>query len=212
MEIYNPDDQVAGLKNWWRQYGKSLIAGVVIGIIVLSALTYWRQYRTQQGQAASILYDSLLADQQQGKRENAQTTAGKLMQEFTSTPYAGKAALVLARMHFDNNDPVASRQMLEWAVSNANETAVQHSARLRLGRLLLEQKETDAVLKLVDVRDTAGFESEYAELRGDALLAKGDKRATRDAYQLAVDKLPPGSSYGKWLTMKRDSVSTETAP
>jgi predicted negative regulator of RcsB-dependent stress response len=212
VEIYNSDDQLANLKNWWRQYGKSLIAGVVIGIVVLSALNYWRQYRTQQGEAASILYDSLLADVQQGKRDAAQSTAAKLMQDYSSTPYAGKAALTAARMHFDANDLAATRKALEWAMNEANEPGVQHSARLRLGRLMLDQKETEAVLKLVDVRDIRGFESEYAELRGDALLAKGDPRAAREAYQQALDKLPAGSGYGKWLTMKRDSLGAEAKP
>jgi predicted negative regulator of RcsB-dependent stress response len=212
VEIYNSDDQVANLKNWWRQYGKSLITGVVIGIIVLAGLNYWRQYRNQQGEAASILYDSLLADLQQGKRDNALTTAAKLMQESGSTPYAGKAALTVARLHFDSNDLAAARQALEWAVANASETAVQHSARLRLGRLMLDQKETDAVLKLLDVHDTQGFESEYAELRGDVMLARGDQRAAREAYQQALDKLSAGSGYAKWLTMKRDSLGAEAKP
>ncbi len=212
MEIYNPDDQLASLRNWWRQYGKSLIVGVVIGVVVISAFAYWRQYRTEQGQAASVLYDGLLADFQQGKRDSVMTTAEKLMQDYASTPYAGKAALAVARIKYDARDIAGGRKALEWAVSNARESAVQHSARLRLGRLLLEQKEADAALKLADVRDRAGFESEYEELRGDALLAMGDKPAARKAYQAALDKLPPSSNYGKWLHMKRDSLGTEAAP
>ena len=212
MEIYNPDDQVATLKNWWRQYGRALITGVVIGIVVLSVLAYWRQYRAQQGQEASVLYDGLQADLQQGKLEGAQTTAAKLMQDYAATPYAGKAALMAARMRFDSNDLAGSRQALEWAANNAQEAAVQHSARLRLGRLLLEQKEYDAALKLAETRDQGGFESEYAELRGDVLLAKGETRAAREAYQVALDKLPAGSGYGKWLAMKRDHITAGAAP
>lgn len=212
MEIHNPDDQVASLRRWWAQYGKSLLAGVVLGIIILSALTYWRQYRTTQGQEASVLYDSLLSSQQMGQRDTALATANKLMQEFSATPYAGKAALVAARLYFDQNNPAEVRKVLEWAAANAKENAVQHSARLRLGRVLLEQKEIDAVLKLIDVRDRTGFESEYEELRGDALLAKGDGRAAREAYALAFDKLPDGSGYGKWLAMKRDSLSSDKLP
>jgi len=212
VEIYNPDDQVASLKNWWRQYGKSLIAGVVIGIVVLSALTYWRQYRTQQGEAASVMYDSLLFDLQQGKRENVQATAAKLMQDFSGTPYAGKAALAAARAAFDSGDLASTHKALEWAVQNARETGVQHSARLRLGRLLLDKREFDSVLKLIEVRDISGFESEYFELRGDSLLAKGERRAAQEAYQQAIDKLPSGSGHGKWLSMKRDNIDVGTAP
>lgn len=212
MEIHNPDDQLASLKNWWRQYGRAVITGIVIGIVVLSTLSYWRQHRTQQGKEASVLYDGLVANFQQGKRDEVFSAATRLMQDYEATPYAGKAALAVARLRFDGKDLDGSREALEWAVRHASESAVQHSARLRLGRLLLEQKNHEAALTLIDVRARDGFESEYEELRGDALLAKGDTRAARAAYQAALDKLPSGSNYGNWLAMKRNGISNEATP
>jgi len=82
----------------------------------------------------------------------------------------------------------APRTHLEWAMKNATEVAVQHSARLRLGRLLLDQGETAAVLTLVNIKDTNGFVSEYEELKADALLAQGDRDGARHAYQTAIEK------------------------
>lgn len=212
MEIYNPDDQVARIKTWWKQYGNALIAGVVIGALLLAGLNYWRQYRQQQAETASQLYQGLLAEFGQGRAQNAVATAEKLMQEYDSTPYAGKAALLLARLRFDAGDPAAARAPLEWAAKHAREAAVQHSARLRLGRLLLAQNEIDTVLSLTQVRDTGGFASEYEELKGDALLAKGDRDGARRAYQAALDRLTRGSSYGRLLAMKRDDLGPEPRP
>lgn len=209
MEMHNPDDQVDRLKSWWSQYGAALIAGVVIGALFIAGLNYWKHDRTQQGEAASLLYESLLTDLQQGKQENVTATATTLMRDYDSTPYAGKVALLLARQRFDASDLAAARQHLDWAVKNARETAVQHSARLRLGRLQLEQGEVDAALALTAVKDRAGFDSAYEELRGDALLARGDRADARQAYQAALDTLPRGSSYARELSMKLDNLGQE---
>lgn len=206
MDVYNPDDQVANLKAWWKQYGKALIAGVVIGALLLASLNYYRQYRTQRAETASLLYENLLADLQQAKADAITAGATRLMQDYSGTPYAGKAALLLARLRYDAKDTAAARQHLEWAMKNGGEPAVQHTARLRLGRLLLDQGDADAALALLNVKQTEGFASEYEELRGDALLAKGDRNGARAAYQAALDALPRGSAYGGLLGMKRDNL------
>lgn len=209
MDAYNPDDQLATLKDWWKQYGKALIAGVTIGALVLGGLNYWKLYKTRRAETASLLYEALLTDVPQGKADNVATTAAKLVKDYASTPYAGKAALFLARQQFDAKDLAGARQQLEWAMKNATEPAVQHSARLRLGRLLLDQGDKDGALALTSVKDTQGFGSEYDELRGDILLAKGDRAGARAAYQAALDHLPQGSSFGAMLAIKRDDLSPE---
>ena len=212
MEAYNPDDQLASLKNWWKQYGKALIAGVIIGLLLLAGGNYWRQYKIKRAETASLLYESLLTDLQQGKSDSVSAAATKLMQDYEATPYAGKSALLMARLRFDAKDVAGMRTHLEWAMKNATEVAVQHSARLRLGRLLLDQGETAAVLALVNIKDTNGFVSEYEELKADALLAQGDRDGARRAYQAAIENTPRASSYLQALTMKRDNLGPVKAP
>lgn len=212
METYTPDDQLTNLKSWWKQYGTALIAGVAIGGLLLGGGNYWKQDKTKRAEAASLLYESLLADLQQGKPDTLTATATKLMQDYEATPYAGKAALLLARARFDAKDMPGTRQHLEWAMQNATEVSVQHGARLRLGRLLLDQGDAEAALALVKIKETDGFVSEYEELKGDALLAKGDRQAARRAYQAALAALARGSSYAQALGMKRDNLGAEPAP
>lgn len=212
MEAYNPDDQLASLKNWWKQYGTALIAGVIIGLLLLAGGTYWKQYTIKRAETASQIYENLLADLQQGKPDAVSAAAAKLMQDYDATPYAGKSALLLARLRFDAKDIAGMRAHLEWAMRNATEASVQHSARLRLARLLLDQGESAAALALVNIKDTHGFISEYEEIRGDGLLAQGDRDGARRAYQTAIEKLPRASSYLQALTMKRDNLGPEKAP
>jgi predicted negative regulator of RcsB-dependent stress response len=212
LEAYSPDDQLAMLKHWWSQYGRALIAGVVIGALLLAGGNYWRHYKIKRAETASLLYENLLADLQQGKADAVSAAATKLVQDYEATPYAGKAALLLARQRFDVNDIAGARTQLEWAMQHATEAAVQHSARLRLGRLLLDQGDSAAVLALVNIKDTNGFASEYEELKADALLAQGDRAGAQRAYQAAIEKLPRGSSYLPLLAMKRNNLGAETLP
>ncbi len=212
MEAHNPDDQLANLKDWWKQYGNALIAGVVIGVLLLVGGNYWKQYKIKRSEAASQLYETLLADLQQGKADAVGTVAAKLMQDYEATPYAGKSALLLARQRFDAKDIAGARTHLEWAMKNAVEAAVQHGARLRLAQLLLDQGETAAALALVTIKDRDGFISGYEEIKGDALLAQGDRDGARRAYQTAIEKLPRASSYLPALTMKRDNLGPEKTP
>jgi predicted negative regulator of RcsB-dependent stress response len=212
LDAFNPDDQLASLKHWWKQYGKALMAGVVIGLLLLAGGNYWRQYKIKRADAASLLYENLLTDLQQGKSDAVSAAATKLMQDYAATPYAGKSALLLARQRFDAKDIAAARSHLEWAMKNASEAVVQHSARLRLGRILLDQGETAAALALADSKDTNGFASEYAELKADALLAQGDRAGARRAYQSAIEAAPRGSTYLPILNMKRDNLGPETTP
>lgn len=212
MEDYNPDDQLANLKNWWKQYGNALIAGIIIGLVLLAGGNYWKQHKIKRAEAASLIYENLLADFQQGKTDAVNQAAAKLMQDYDATPYAGKSALLMARQRFEANDIAGTRTHLEWAMKNASETHVQHSARLRLARLFLDQGETASALALVQIKDTNGFISEYEEIRGDVLLAQGDRDGARRAYQVAIDNITRSSSYLQVLTMKRDNLGSEKSP
>lgn len=209
MDTFNSDDQLAALKAWLKQYGMAVVAGLVLGVMVLAGINYWRQYRMQQSDTASRHYEMLLQNFQRGNSEVIMASARQLIDGFESTPYAGKAALLLARNRFDAGDIAGARQYLEWASRNARETAVQHSARLRLARLLMDQGDVDGALALTKVRDTDGFASDYEELKGDLLLAKGDREGARRAYQAALDALPRTSGYARLLTMKRDNLGPE---
>jgi len=209
VDTFNDDDQVARIKAWWKQYGKSLITGAVIGLLLLGGLNYWKQYRQQRAEAASRVYDMLLNDIQLGKTDDVMSIASQLMRDYSGTPYAGKAALYAARIRFDARDIPGARQHLEWAVRHASEPGVYHSARLRLGRLMLDQGETDAALKLIEGGGVDGFAAEYEELRGDLLLAKGDRDGARRAYRKAMESLTPGSPYQRILGMKLDNLGPD---
>lgn len=209
MVTHDPQEELERVKAWWKTYGTAVITGVIFGIVLLVGINYWRSYKAQQADAASALYEQVVRSAEQKNAEQARAAGKTLMEEYASTPYAGKAALFLAKIDFDAGDIAGARSQLQWAVDHAKEEAVRHTARLRLGRIALSQNEADAALKLVDVKDTNGFESEYQELRGDALVMLGKASEARAAYTAARAALPQNSPYARVLDMKLDDLGPE---
>lgn len=211
MDPYEHADASEKLKTWWKSYGNALILGIVLGSSALGGLKYWQHYQAKQTEAASKLYEQLLQNFQLRAAAKVDESGNKLMQEYASTPYAGKAALVLAKMRFDTNDLKTARQHLQWAMDKASEDAVRHVARLRLARLLLDQGELDAALELTNVKNQIGFEADYLEIKGDILTVKGRTDEARAAYRAALERLTKESPYQQVLAIKLDDLGPETA-
>lgn len=207
MADYSDQEQAEKLAAWWKQYGTSVIAGVAIGLALLFGYRYWTQHQEQRRVEASALYEQMLSARK-SKSEEAGATARKLMDDYAETPYAGLAALQLARAQYEAGDRAAARATLEWTMTNARD-ATAHAARLRLARLRLEAGELDAVQALIDVKRMDGFEAEYQELRGDLLRARNQPAGAREAYREAIRRTPPDSGYLRILTMKLDDLGLE---
>ncbi len=206
MEAYDSDDQLERLKAWWNKYGNALILGVAFGMVALVGTSYWLRHRTLRSDAASSIYNAMLQELAQ-KNTTAATEDGQLIiSRYSATPYAGDAALVLARLSLDSGDMKGARGHLRWAMSHATTSGVRNAARLRLARILMQSGDLSAALVLADSKERDGFASDYDELRGDIFVAQGQKSEARQAYTAALAELSPASPYVRVLVMKLDDL------
>lgn len=212
MTSYTEQEELDKLKAWWKNYGNSLIFGVLLGVIVLFGFRYWSHQKEQSLVDASALYDQMVQSLRTSNRDEAMKTGDTLIKEYASTPYAAMAALLHARVDHEAGDTVSARKNLQWVIDNARDSGAIHAARLRLARLLVNSGEMDAALALANVKDQAGFEAEYLELKGDVLSAQGHRDEARTAYREALKHVPSGSPYLPVLTMKLDDLGPEKTP
>ena len=211
MEAYDSDEQLERLKAWWNKYGNALIVGIVLGVMVLVGAKYWLRHRTLSSDAASSLYDVMLGELAQKDTTAAAQDGQLLISHYGATPYAGDAALILARISLDAGDIKAAREHLQWAMNHAASSGVRNAARLRLARILMQDGKLNAALKLADSKDRDGFASDYDELRGDIFAAQGKKGEARQAYGAALAELGSGSPYARVLRMKLDDLGRPEA-
>jgi len=211
MADYSDQEEIEKLKNWWNEYGNALVVGVVIGAALVAGNKYWSHYKEQRLQEASTLYEQLLltAQVKSPDVDTVRSVVADLTDNYSATPYAGMAALNMAKVSFESGDLDDARTHLEWVEKNASDSSTRHTARLRLARIVAEQDGADAALAMLDVGDKTGFESEYLELKGDLMLKKDNSIEARNAYRKALEHMAPGSAYVWVLKMKLDDLGED---
>ncbi|MCR4301568.1 MAG: tetratricopeptide repeat protein [Sulfuricaulis sp.] len=211
MSAYAEQEDLEKLKAWWKNYGNSVIVGILLGAAFLGGFRFWTQYHEEQLHAAAAVYERMYQSFHGKNPKEVQRLGESLINQYASTPYAGMAGLLLARLQFEAGDVAKARQHLQWVLDKADDAAVRHAARLRLARILLDAGKMEEALPLLHVKDRAGFDSEYKELEGDIRLAMGQHDAARSAYREALKFLTVGSPYAVILKMKLDDLGPEKA-
>ncbi len=211
MDVHASEkEQVEALKNWWKDNGSSIITGILLGLSVLLGGKAWFSYQDNQTLSASNTYAQMMAVSATGDHEQVKAHANVLITEFTSTIYAPLAAMLLAKQAVDSNELSAAQAQLEWALDKAQTPALEHTARTRLIRVMIDQAGyAQAEAMLDSVVDPGAYQFVYSELRGDLAVAQGELDKAATAYKAALAESPGQTPNVSLLTAKLESVSTE---
>jgi predicted negative regulator of RcsB-dependent stress response len=199
-------EQIAALKSWWKEYGLLVMTCVVAAALSFAGFNGWRYYRHSQALGAVTLYEQLDQAERTADHKKVRDIAGQITGKYGSTAYGAYAALSAANASFLMGDLAGARVHLQWVIDNAREDEVRDVARLRLAGVLLDEKQPDEALKLLDKKPVESMAGLYADLRGDILLAQSKRAEARTAYQAALDKSEAGSAYRSIVQMKLDSL------
>lgn len=199
-------EKIEELKSWWKEYGNLVIFAALGCALAVAAYQGWRHYRHTQGVAAAMLYEQLDQAERAGDRDKVRDLATQIVGNYGATAHGVFAALSAARASFESGDLADAKSRLTWVVENAREDAIKDVARLRLAGVLLDEKNHAEALKLMESKPAESMTGLYADLRGDILLAQGNRAEARNAYQLALDKSERGSAYRATIQLKLDSL------
>ncbi|MDP1766216.1 MAG: tetratricopeptide repeat protein [Methylotenera sp.] len=198
-------EQIDELKAWWKQNGK-LISTLVIGLLVAYvAYQGWHYYQNKQAVEASTQYQDLLVTDEKDLKA-IQAKSAVLMEKFSGTPYAGRAALFSAKANYQANETKSAKAQLEWSIKNAKETSVSALASLQLANILAEEKDYEAALKLLNAPHDAGFSGLFADLKGDILISQGKTPEAKAAYEEALIKLEPQGKFRAITQQKLEAL------
>lgn len=198
-------EQLAELKAWWKEHGGTVILGATLALAAFGAWNGWMWYQRSQAAQAAVLYDALQKAARANDLKAIRDTAGAILENFPRTAYAPLAALVSAKVQFQAGDPKTARAQLEWVVEHANNDQIRSIATLRLASVLLDDKEPDAALQVLEARPHPGFEALYAMQRGDIFASQKKRAEARAAYQAALEKAQPGA-VRETLRLKLDAL------
>ena len=202
---YEDEAEVENLKRWWKENWKSLVAGLVIGLGAIGGYEGYRRYQAAQAEQASQIYEDLKAAVTAKKADEASALGDKLIADFAKTPYAASAALRLAQQGVELGKLDDAAKRLQWVADNSKDDGLRDLAKLRLARVLWQQKKNDDALKLTDGEHGA-YNALFSELRGDIKLSQGDRAAARSAYEAAV-KASDATAVDPGLQRKVDELA-----
>lgn len=202
---YEDEAEVENLKRWWSENWKSLAAGLVIGLLGIFGYEGYKRHQQSVAEQASQVYEDLKAAATANKADEAVALGDRLVKDFGNTPYATGAALRLAQLAVEQGKLDDAVTRLQWVTEHGKDDGLRDLAKLRLARVLWQQKKNDDALKLLD-GDHGAYAALFSELRGDIKLSAGDRVAARAAYEDAV-KASTGDASTTGLQRKLDDLA-----
>ncbi|HHI75964.1 MAG TPA: tetratricopeptide repeat protein [Gammaproteobacteria bacterium] len=182
----NEEEQVEALKNWWKENGRSVVIGVVLGFAAIFGWKGWQGWQQSRGEAASALYENMLVQLAGGNREGALAAGKRLLGEYDGSVYASFAALKMAQLSYRDGKPESALTELAWVEEHAPDAVLVDLARLRQARLLVDAGKWDQAAARLQAIGKDFMPAAVAELRGDVARGKGDLAAARAAYEEAI--------------------------
>jgi len=134
----------------------------------------------------------VLAALDRNDRKRALELTEELHKDFASTPYPDQAELALARVNVEAAELDEAIKRLRQVMNDSKDDELKHIARVRLARVQLAQGKPDDALATLNGDKAGAFEPKYTEVRGDILLAKGDKAGALAEYKKALAATEPG--------------------
>jgi predicted negative regulator of RcsB-dependent stress response len=200
-------EQLDALSAWWKQYGQIVMMAAAAGFVGLIGYQSWTYYQHQQSLKASAQYEALTQLDIKDIKQ-VRTVSGQIMENFSGSPYAARAALMAARANYEAGDVKSARSQIEWALSHASEDSVKAIAQLQLAALQIEEKKYDDALKTLNDKHEPGFDGLFADLKGDILVAQGKPAEAKKAYAEALTKLDEKGRFRKLTEQKLDALGS----
>ena len=198
------EQQLETLKRWWKEYGKSIIVGAVVG---LGGLFSWKYYQDHQVTSRAVGADSFvtITTQLATQGPDAFNDVAAFVEQNKGNNYGELAALLLAGAAAKADQLPLAQQQLELALANTKDAVISDTIRLRLVRVLLAQDLSDEAQTQLNAVKQDAFSAERSEVQGDLYVAKGNNEEAYLAYQAAEEA--GGLNNNPALKLKLDNLA-----
>ncbi|MDP2227911.1 MAG: tetratricopeptide repeat protein [Moraxellaceae bacterium] len=208
------EEQIENIKRFWQDYGTPILVGLTLAASTFGGWNYWQAKKADDASKAAVVFQEMLSAAQRSQLNPQDTAANTdlhrhgrtLKEDFSGTPFARNAALLLARQAVDRDDLPEAEKQLRWVIESKPDEALRVVATTRLARVLAAQKKPDEALALLAKEKQPGFEPTVDEVRGDILQSQGKIEDARKAYQSAWDALNARDEKHPLLEMKMSDV------
>ena len=206
-DLYDTHEQGERVKNWLRENGSAIVMGLVLAFGLMFGFKQFQSWETGKRQQASAEYQVMLVLLESDSLDAAVPNYEVLKTDFPKSAYTSMASLMMAKSRLQAGQLDLAASALTHAMENAQPEPLKVIATARLARIRLSQGDADmAQALLAGVKSEKGFESQFAELRGDIHLAKGETDLAIQSYQESLDQMEDGVGNRAYLTIKLETL------
>ena len=209
--LLSEKEQWEALKRWLRENGLAIVAGVAVAALGLGGYRWWQAHQNGADLAAGALYVQMENAFAQGDRTQAFILLGDLERQYPSSPYADQAKLASAKAFVEDNELDRAADELRDVMQHSRDPVLQPIARLRLARVQIAQHHPSEAIATLNGANPAALAPQYAEARGDAYYAMGQKTNALAQYRLARAAGTEGDTDSGLLDLKISDLAADVA-
>jgi predicted negative regulator of RcsB-dependent stress response len=206
VELYDEHEQGERVRNWIKEYGFSIVMGLVLAFGGIFGFQQWRSHQATQSELAAEYFEVIQSELEGGDTEFALEQYEVLRETAANSAYVGLAGLLVASAHVENSRLEAAADIYRDMLGQKRLADLWPVTRLRLARVMDAQGERAQALELLAGEPPVGFEAAWAELRGDLLMAMDEPDEARLAYQEALEHLSGEFGAGRMIQLKIDAT------
>lgn len=207
MSHYDDEDQAQRVKQWWKDNWIALAAGLVLGLSGIIGWNQYKEHKLDRSAEAAKMFEDLKTALVSDKADEANSIANKLKTEFSATPYAAQGLLRIAQHAVEKGRFDEALPPLAWVAAHSEDKVLQPLAQLRQARVLSQQGKFDEAIKLLDSNVDESYTALVQELRGDILLAQGNRKGARESFQKALTATTDVTANRETLQRKIDDLA-----
>jgi predicted negative regulator of RcsB-dependent stress response len=206
-EYLSEQEQLERLTGWLRANVPWIVIGLAVGGLIVGGWRWWQARVDRTGVQASQGYTQILDAFDHGDRTRGLDLVEQLRHNYPDSPYVDQADLAAARLLLETGQVDRAATYLSAVLAHSHDTQLVQVTRLRLARVQVAQNHPDAALSTLGTTDQGAFEGRFAEVRGDAYFAKGDKTATLREYRAARAAIGPAQAANDLLDLKINDLT-----
>ena len=199
-------EQLDQLKHFWKQYGNAITWVLIVVLAAFASWNFYQYWQRNQASQAAALFDEV--DRSIGSADLAKVERVflEMKDRFGSTIYAQQSALLVAKRYADSGKPDQAKAALTWVAEQSSDKTFQALAKLRLSAILIDEKNYDAALAMLNGEFPASFDGLVADRKGDAMVLKVDKAKAIAEYEKAWRLLDIRTEYRRLVEVKLNAL------
>jgi predicted negative regulator of RcsB-dependent stress response len=201
-------EQLAELKAWWAKYGNFIMTVTTLVLLGFAAYNGWQWYGREQASKAAGVYGQLEKAVAARDTDKVGALAEMLANQYGGTAYAAMAALQAARVQAEAGKMDRARESLQWVIEKSGQAELKAIAQVRLAGVLLDDKKYDEALKVLSGDVPSAQAVEFADRRGDVLVAQNKFDEARAAYKDALARADAQHPLRQLIQLKLDALPT----